>query len=260
MGATLLERGLRHDRALVAAGLLLVVLLSWLYLFAGAGTMQDMDGMLMPMSAGPWTPAYALLMLLMWSVMMAAMMLPSAAPMILLYARIAAGRQGSGAAALTGVFALGYLAIWTIFSLAAVALQYLLQRLALLSPMMETSSVALAGVLLVAAGAYQWLPIKQACLRHCRSPLDFVLSHWRAGMAGAFRMGVQHGMLCLGCCWALMLLLFVGGVMNLAWIAGLALLVLAEKLAPAGHWIGRAAGVVLAGWGVATLLHAHRAG
>jgi predicted metal-binding membrane protein len=260
MGATLLERGLRHDRALVAAGLLLVVLLSWLYLFTGAGTMQDMDGMLMPMSAGPWTPAYALLMLLMWSVMMAAMMLPSAAPMILLYARIAAGRQGSGPAALTGVFALGYLAIWTVFSLAAVALQYALQRLALLSPMMETSSVVLAGVLLVAAGIYQWLPIKQACLRHCRSPLDFVLAHWRTGMAGAFRMGVQHGMLCLGCCWALMLLLFVGGVMNLAWIAGLALLVLAEKLAPAGHWIGRAAGVLLAGWGVATLLHAHQAG
>ncbi len=260
MGASLLERGLRHDRALVVAGLLLVVVLSWAYLFAGAGTMQDMDGMLMPMSAGPWTPAYALLMLLMWSVMMAAMMLPSAAPMILLYARIAAGRQGSGQAALSAMFALGYLAIWSAFSLAAVALQFALERLALLSPMMVTTSVALAGALLVAAGIYQWLPFKQACLRHCRSPLEFVLAHWRSGMAGAFRMGVQHGMLCVGCCWVLMLLLFVGGVMNLAWIAGLALLVLAEKLAPAGHWIGRAAGIVLAVWGAATLLHAQRAG
>lgn len=260
MGASLLERGLRHERVIVVAGLLLVVALSWAYLFSGAGTMQDMDGMLMPMSAGPWTPAYALLMLLMWSVMMAAMMLPSAAPMILLYAKIAAGRQGSGQVAPTGMFALGYLAIWTAFNLAAVALQFGLERLALLSPMMETSSVALAGALLVAAGVYQWLPLKQACLRHCRSPLEFVLAHWRSGMAGAFRMGVQHGMLCVGCCWVLMLLLFVGGVMNLAWIAGLALLVLAEKLAPAGHWIGRTAGIVLAGWGAATLLQAQRAG
>jgi predicted metal-binding membrane protein len=256
MGASLLERGLRHERAVVAAGLLLAVLLSWAYLFNGAGTLQDMDGMLMPMHSGPWTPAYALLMLLMWCVMMAAMMLPSAAPMILLYARIAAGRQGRATAALSGMFALGYLAVWSAFSVAAVALQYGLERAALLSPMLETSSVALAGALLLAAGIYQWLPLKQACLRHCRSPLDFVLSHWRGGAGGALRMGVQHGALCLGCCWALMLLLFVGGVMNLAWIGALALLVLVEKLAPAGHWMGRAAGVVLAAWGGATLLHA----
>jgi predicted metal-binding membrane protein len=257
----IVERALRHDRILLVAGVSTVVVLSWAYLLAGAGTMQEMDGMLMPMSTGPWTLGHALLMLLMWAVMMAAMMLPSAAPTILLYATIARGRNASGMpATASGIFAAGYVAIWTIFSLAAVALQYALQRLALLSPMMETTSMALAGGLLIAAGIYQWLPLKKTCLQTCRSPLEFVLTHWRAGTRGAFVMGLQHGVYCVGCCWMLMLLLFVGGVMNLGWIAGLAVLVLVEKLAPAGHWIGRGAGILLAGWGIAALLHAYSAG
>lgn len=260
MGDSIVERALRHDRILVIAGVLVVVILSWAYLFAGAGTMQEMDGMLMPMSSGPWTLDYALLMLLMWAVMMAAMMLPSAAPMILLYATIARARHASGVpATASGIFSVGYIAIWTAFSLGAVALQYGLERLALLSPMMETTSVALAGAILIATGIYQWSPLKKACLQRCRSPLEFVLTHWRAGARGAFVMGVQHGTYCVGCCWMLMLLLFVGGVMNLGWIAGLAILVLVEKLAPAGHWIGRGAGILLAGWGIATLLHAYSA-
>lgn len=254
---TTVERVLRNDRILLIAGLLLVVVLSWAYLLAGAGTMQDMDGMLMPMSSGPWTVSHAMVMLAMWAVMMAAMMLPSAAPMILLHATIARNRHASDQpAAASCIFILGYIAVWTGFSVGAVALQFWLEKLALLSPMMETTSIVLAGSVLIAAGLYQWTPLKQACLRRCRSPLEFVLMHWRQGARGAFVMGAQHGVFCVGCCWMLMLLLFVGGVMNIGWIAGLAIFVLVEKLAPAGHWIGRGAGTVLIAWGAATLLMA----
>ena len=260
-GNSLVERALRYDRLLVIAGVLAVIVLSWTYLLAGAGTMQEMDGMLMPMSSGPWTAGRALVMLLMWTVMMAAMMLPSAAPMILFYAAIARGRDTSGMPATSsGIFAAGYVAIWTAFSLAAVALQYGMERLALLSPMMETTSKTLAGGILIAAGLYQWSPLKKTCLQSCRSPLEFVLTHWRSGARGAFVMGLLHGVYCVGCCWMLMLLLFVGGIMNLGWIAGLAILVLAEKLAPAGHWIGRGAGLLLIGWGIAALLYAGATG
>lgn len=255
MGDSIVKRALRNDRILVISGLLVVVVLSWAYLLAGAGTMQEMGDMLMPMSSGPWTLEHATLMLVMWVVMMAAMMLPSATPMILLYATIAHGRHARGEGAPgSGFFALGYIAIWTAFSLVAVALQFGLEKAAVLSPMMETTSRTLAAAVLIAAGLYQWTPLKQACLRRCRSPLEFVLTHWRNGASGAVLMGGQHGVYCVGCCWMLMLLLFVGGVMNLAWIAGIAIFVLLEKLAPAGHWIGRGAGVLLIGWGVATLL------
>ncbi|MES2070595.1 MAG: DUF2182 domain-containing protein [Pseudomonadota bacterium] len=250
-----LRWSLRHDRLLVICGLALVVLLSWAYLFTGAGTMQEMGDMLMPMSAGPWTFGHAALMFAMWAVMMAAMMLPSAAPMILLYSTIAqrnAARGGSVAA--SGSFTLGYIAVWSAFSLVATALQYGLEQAALLSPMMEATSLLLTGAVLIAAGLYQWTPLKQVCLRHCRSPLEFITAHWRTGAGGAFAMGFRHGAYCVGCCWLLMLLLFVGGVMNFAWIGGLALFVLIEKLAPAGHWIGRGAGVLLVLWGSAALL------
>lgn len=213
--------------------------------------------MLMPMSSGPWTPGHAAVMLGMWSVMMAAMMLPSATPMILLYGAIARGRHARGQhAAASAVFVLGYVALWAVFSVGATALQFVLERAALLSSMMQATSITLAGGLLIAAGVYQWTPLKQACLQRCRSPLDFVLTHWREGAGGAFIMGARHGLYCVGCCWMLMLLLFVGGVMNLAWIAAIALFVLVEKLAPAGHWIGRAAGAGLIGWGIAVLLSA----
>lgn len=258
MTASILTRALQHERALVLSGLLAVVALSWAYLLSGAGTMQDMDGMLMPMSSGPWTVGYALLMLAMWAVMMAAMMLPSAAPMILLYATMMRSRETSSAwLPRSTLFTLGYIVLWSGFSVLAVALQFGLEQGALLSPMMETTSIVLAGAVLIAAGIYQWTPLKQACLRHCRSPLDFLVSHWRNGSGGAFLMGLQHGAYCVGCCWVLMLLLFVGGVMNLAWISGLAIYVMVEKFAPAGHWIGRGAGAVLIGWGVLTLLKAY---
>ncbi|WP_041389496.1 DUF2182 domain-containing protein [Polaromonas sp. JS666] len=257
MASASVEKALKHDRLLVISGLLLVVALAWAYLLTGAGTLQEMGGMLMPMSSGPWTPTHAMIMLAMWVVMMAAMMLPSATPMILLYTTIAHGRRAKGEQASGSIlFVGGYVTIWTAFSLVAVALQFGLDKAALLSPMMETTSIGLAGTVLIAAGIYQWTPLKQACLRRCRSPLDFVLMHWRNGPTGAFLMGLHHGMFCVGCCWMLMLLLFVGGVMNLVWIAGIALFVLVEKLVPAGHWIGRGAGLLLIGWGVATLLTA----
>lgn len=257
IAGALIEGALRRDRLLVVCCLLLVIVLSWAYLLAGAGMTQEMGDMLMPMSSGPWTLGHALIVCLMWAVMMAAMMLPSAAPMILLHATLARRRrERGGPAAESGAFAAGYLVVWAAFSLAAAALQFGLEQAALLSPMMETSSIALAGAVLIAAGLYQWTPLKQACLRHCRSPLDFIMLHWRPGALGAFLMGLRHGAVCVGCCWLLMLLLFIGGVMNLAWIAGIALFVLVEKLSPAGHWIGRGAGVLLVAWGGATLLAA----
>lgn len=252
---SLFEAALRRERLLVAAGLLALVGLSWLYLLSGAGTMEEMGGMLMPMSSGPWTPAHAATMLAMWAVMMMAMMLPSAAPTILLYATIARNRRvRGGPESNAGMFTLGYLAVWLGFSVAAVVLQYWLEHTALLSPMMQTTSIALAAAVLIGAGLYQWTPLKHACLRHCRSPLDFLLEHWREGRAGALRMGMRHGAYCLGCCWVLMLLLFVGGIMNLVWVAAIALFVLVEKLAPGGHGVSRAAGLLLVLWGVAMLL------
>ena len=250
-----IELALQRDRLLVVLGLVAVIIAAWAYLLAGAGmSMHEMNGMLMPMRSEPWTIGYAALVLAMWAVMMAAMMLPSAAPMILFYGTIARARRARGELAVgSGVFTGGYLLVWAAFSLAAVGLQFGAEQAALLSPMMEMTSIGLSGALLIAAGVYQWTPLKQACLRRCRSPLEFVMTQWREGMRGAFTMGLKHGAYCLGCCWLLMLLLFVGGVMNFAWIAGLALFVLIEKLAPAGHWIGRAAGAGLIVWGGATL-------
>ena len=251
---SLVHRALRRERLLVISCLLFVVLLSWGYLLTGAGMLQEMGDMLMPMSGGPWTFGHGVLVFVMWAVMMAAMMLPSAAPMILLFATLARRRSERGELATApGTFAMGYMAVWMAFSLAAAALQFGMEKAALLSPMMQTTSTAVTGAVLMAAGLYQWTPLKQTCLRRCRSPLDFLTTNWQPGAGGAFRMGLRHGALCLGCCWVLMLLLFVGGVMNLGWIAGIALFVLVEKFSPAGHWIGRAAGAALVAWGIATI-------
>lgn len=251
--ASALEYVLRRDRVVVIAGLLGVLLLSWLYLLHGAGMdMRAMGDMAMAM---PWSPGYFALVIVMWAAMMMAMMLPSAAPMILLYATIARRRRAQGGVVTaTGVFVLGYAAVWTVFSLVAATLQWGLDAATLLSPMMMTTSIAAAGVVLVAAGVYQWTPLKQACLRQCRSPLEFILGHWREGTSGALVMGLRHGLFCLGCCWMLMLLLFIGGVMNLLWIAGLTLFVLVEKTVSGGHWLSRVAGAALIAWGGVTLL------
>jgi predicted metal-binding membrane protein len=245
-----------RDRVIVVAALCAVVGLSWAYLLTGAGMeSHPMDGMSMPTMRAQWSAGYFVLMAVMWSVMMAAMMLPSAAPMILLHASIYRRRVPQDAAVrASALFILGYLAVWTAFSLAAAGLQWALAAAALLSEMMRTTSTQVAAALFICAGVYQWTPLKRACLRRCRSPLDFVMAYWREGAWGSFAMGLRHGGFCLGCCWLLMLLLFVGGLMNLAWIAGLAVFVMVEKLAPAGHWVEHAAGLFLVAWGVIALV------
>ena len=247
---------LRRERVVVVSALLGVVILAWGYVLLGAGmSMHEMSGLPMARQHATWAPGHVAVVSVMWAVMMAAMMLPSAAPMILLYGTIARRRELRGDAAIgAGVFGLGYVVVWAAFSLVAVALQFGLDYAALLSPMMSMTSRSVAGGVLIAAGVYQWTPLKQACLRRCRSPLEFLMTEWREGRRGAFIMGLRHGAYCLGCCWMLMLLLFVGGVMNVVWIGGIAVFVLIEKVAPGGHWIGRVAGAALVFWGAATLV------
>jgi predicted metal-binding membrane protein len=244
---------LRRDRAVVLAGLVAVIMLAWAYLILGAGIEMDemdMGGGQIMMMAPPWTLGYAALIFLMWAIMMVAMMLPSAAPTILLVTAL--GRDRIAPVAVP--FAFGYLLVWIGFSLAATALQFGLDRGGVLSETMATSSAALAGIVLIVAGAYQWTPLKQACLRHCRSPLAFLLGRWRQGAWGAVTNGMRHGLFCLGCCWMLMVLLFVGGLMNLLWVGALALLVLIEKTLPRGGRTSRATGAALVVWGVVMLV------
>ena len=237
----LTSRVLGHQRLIVAAGVALLAALAWWFVVDGAG------------GAGPMRmaepPPFAALVL-MWWVMMVAMMLPSATPAILLYARVRQMRNADGAVTQTWVFLTGYAAIWLLFSLAAAGLQRLVTgaSMALDDPLAEA-------VVLIAAGLYQLSPVKSACLGQCRAPAQFISAHWRAGAAGAVRLGVLHGAYCVGCCWTLMALLFVGGVMNLAWIVVLTLVVVIEKLTPPGVWIGRAAGVALVAWGAVLLLN-----
>ena len=252
---------LRRDRLPALVGVIGVTVLAWLYLIWLAAGMGDkryavggmaggmsgmpaggMAGMAMP-ALHAWTAGYFVLMFLMWAVMMVGMMLPSAAPMILLYDRVRERQEAKGAnLAATAIFAAGYLAAWALFSLAAVLAQWALEQAALLSPMMVSASPWLGGGLLILAGIYQWTPLKNVCLVHCRAPITFLAHHWRTGAVGAFRMGLHHGLYCVGCCWVLMALLFVFGVMNLLWIAALAIFVLLEKILPRGDLVGRASG------------------
>ena len=197
------------------------------------------------------------MMMAMWWVMMVAMMLPGAAPMVLIFASVNRTSQEQGRSHVpTAFFLAGYLITWGGFSLGAVFLQWGLERLTVLSPMMRTTSLCLGAGLLIAAGVYQQTPLKHACLSNCRSPVQLLAHHWRPGTGGALRMGLEQGRFCLGCCWVLMALLFYGGVMNLWWIAGLAVYVLIEKLAPAGHHVGRYAGGLLVLWGAWVLVAA----
>jgi predicted metal-binding membrane protein len=237
--ATPLESLLKRDRAMIVAGLIGVAALAWLYLLLVARGMSDTDGMAM-IGMKPWGLVDAALMFVMWAVMMVAMMVPSAAPMILLYGTVAR-RQGERGHVLApvGAFASGYILAWTGFGLLATLLQWGLERAALLSPMMVSNSALLGGSLLIAAGIYQWTPLKHACLENCRSPIRFLSASWRPGAKGAVVMGLHHGLYCVGCCWLLMALLFVGGVMNLIWVAAIAFFVLIEKALPRGVLLGR---------------------
>lgn len=231
----------RRDRLMVAAALALASALGlWATLWTG-------DWLMQPSAPASATASYALLLFVMWWSMMMAMMLPTASPALLSFNTIA--RKTAQGATWLWLFALGYAAIWSGFSLAAVILQLVTHGLVPLTGMMALTSRVLGGLLLIAAGAYQFTPLKNACLRQCQNPFFFLARHWRNGPAGAFRMGLHHGIYCLGCCWVLMLLLFYGGVMELTWIAGLALYVAAEKLLPARLRFDRAAGIVLIAWG-----------
>ena len=242
---------LERERRVTTAVLLLVAAAAWGFVFAGAG-MPDMGGMDpdMVMAPTPWSPAYGAAIFLMWWIMMAAMMLPSAAPAILLYDLVARRTKSAGRAG-TFAFACGYLLVWGGFSLAAAFLHWVLDQSGLLTMAMASASAVLGGAVLIAAGLWQLTPIKRACLIRCQSPIQFLSHRWRRGALGPVRMGVEHGIYCLGCCWLMMGLLFYGGVMNPAWIGGLALYVLVEKTVPAGHWLSRAVGwaLLLAGAG-----------
>ena len=226
---------------------ILLPLVSWMWIVAMA---RDMNGPMTGPSAwmmtAVWDVWHLALLWAMWAVMMAAMMMPSASPMLLLYGA-AARRSASSSAASRQIYAFagGYLVVWTAFSLGAAALQRVLSAWFVLSPMMEVTSHVASAALLLIAGVYQLTPLKNVCLRGCRSPLAFLMSQWRQGVAGALRMGVQHGAMCVGCCWALMLLLFAGGVMNLTVIGALTALVAFEKLAPFGAQSARVSGLVL---------------
>ena len=275
MTASALESALKRDRLIVAASLGGLFLLSWIFLIHLAMQMDTMEGLaarmmgmrvedsLSALIATALSPGAAeladtavtfALVGLMWAVMMVGMMVPSAAPTILLFSALerrsaAASRIGGRAAS----FVAGYFAIWSVFSLAAAGTQTLLYGTGLISMQMAASATLLAGMIFIAAGIYEFTPLKDRCLIHCRSPLEWLPRHWRPGRIGAFRMGIEHGAYCVGCCWVLMLLLFVGGVMNLVWVAALAGLVLLQKLLPGGPMFARISGVALMLWGGAMI-------
>jgi predicted metal-binding membrane protein len=239
-----LEKVLRHDRLIVAIGLAAAVALAWAYLAAGAGIDMSMAGM--EMEPMPWSAFDVALMFAMWWVMMIAMMVPSATPMVLLFTAIKRKQQASVSPATEAwVFFGGYLLIWAGFSVVATFAQLGLERAGLLSMGAASTNARFGGIIMLAAGLYQFAPIKSACLRFCQSPVLFLSRHWRPGAAGVLRMGLRHGAYCLGCCWFLMLLLFVAGVMNLVWVAGIALYVACEKLLPLDQRLSHAAGAVL---------------
>jgi predicted metal-binding membrane protein len=246
-----LEATLRRDRAVLAIGLLGTAALAWAYVARmAAAPAGAMSSMAMPVLAAAGTPGLGWLVG-MWAVMMVAMMLPSAAPTILLFAGVSRRRRQQGRPAVpVALFTLSYLLVWTVYAAAAATVQWKLHHLTLLSPTMASASPILAGGLLIAAGLYQWMPLKGACLSHCRSPLGFFSTEWREGTRGALLMGLRHGSFCVGCCWLLMALLFVAGVMNLVWIAAIAGFVLLEKLVRGGELLGRVAGAGLVLWGV----------
>ncbi len=244
---------LGRARGAVVVGLVGFTALSWMYLAFVATRTGDMASVLsMPMTPA-WSGAQAALMAVMWAVMMAAMMLPSAIPMVLAYDSLDRGTGGDRGGS-TPLFVAGYVVVWAAFAVSATALQWSLASVALVDGMGVVTQSWFSGVLLIGAGVVQFSPGKLRSLGACRTPMGFLMTSWREGKAGALRMGLHHGRLCLGCCWSLMILLFVLGVMNLAWVAVLAIFVLAEKVAPRGVMVSRVGGVVLALWGAVVVI------
>ena len=251
-----LETLARRDRLVTALGLVGLGGLAWLHVAHMALGMDRGAGVGVPLSAA-WSPREVALTFVMWVVMMAAMMVPAAGPMILAFATINRRQApGAGPPVPTGIFLVGYLAVWAGFSLVATLGQWALTWAALLSPVTLSVTPVVGSLLLLAAGGYQFTPLKARCLARCQSPIGFILSEWREGPRGALVMGLRHGAFCVGCCWVLMALLFAAGVMNLFWIAAIAALVLLEKLSPAPRAMSWGAGALLLAWGGWLLLHA----
>jgi predicted metal-binding membrane protein len=248
LGADRTAAGLpRRERVVIAAALAAVTALSWLYVYRQMAPMADMAD-IAPAAFAPWNVADFALNFAFWWAMMPGMMLPSATPMILTFATINRRKRERGQRFVpTAVFTAGYIGAWGLFGLVATFTDWGLERAALMSPTTQALSPVLAAAAVGATGLYQFTPLKSVCLAHCRSPLDFVLNHWREGTAGAFWMGVAHGLYCLGCCWFLMALMFAAGIMSLLWMAAIAAFVLIEKLFPAGQWIARGGGLAMLG-------------
>ena len=264
-----LASALRRERLIALGALLLIAALAWIWLVKEAARMagMEMPGMadvrmnhlqMMSPSLAAWSAPLAVYLFGMWFVMMIGMMVPSAAPMVLLYLGVArhAQRGGQRFASATW-FLLGYLLAWAAFSLGATLAHWALESAAMMTPAMSTANRMAGALVLIGAGLYQWLPVKDACLARCRAPLSFIQQHggFQSSVSGAMRLGMLHGLYCVGCCWALMLVLFTVGVMNLLWIAVLMCVVLAEKLLPRGWWISRIAGAMATAAGLAMLLH-----
>jgi predicted metal-binding membrane protein len=266
---TRLEAVLRRDRAIVIAALIVMTALAWGYVLWLVADM-DMGGMdmagfrmvpaglsLMKPGTLPWSAIEFAFVFVMWTVMMIGMMIPSATPMILLYARVGGQANNGRALPATSWFAAGYLLVWTAFALIATVAQWGLERQNLLTPAMAGANAVFGGIVMIAAGLYQWMPLKDACLRQCQAPWTFIQRHgFRGDARGALMLGARHGLYCVGCCWVLMALLFVGGVMNVLWIAAITIFVLAEKVVPAGRTISRIAGAGFFAWGVWLLVSA----
>jgi len=257
----LVESALRRERGILIAGLVIISLLAWIYVinlsFRMTGAATE-GGSAMEMPAAPmtmpntqaWQGEDVIFTLVMWAVMMVAMMIPSAAPMILTFAALNRQRRAQETpVAGTAAFLLGYLIVWITFSAAATFIQWGFHFAGLLSPRSMSVTPLAGGILLMLAGAYQFTPLKNVCLSNCRTPVRFLLTEWRDGTRGALVMGLRHGLYCLGCCWPLMLLLFVAGVMNLLWVALIAGYVLIEKAIPAGQLVSRVIGLLSIGWG-----------
>lgn len=238
---------------MIYGGLASIILLAWVYLVYLATTLNTTQmgiDISMP-SMQAWGVLDISLTFVMWVVMMVAMMTTSAAPVIIMYQTVSRMQhKENDPLSSTWLFLLGYLVTWAGFSAAATLAQWGLHSAALLTPMMASASPLLGGALLVAAGVYQLTPLKDACLTHCRTPMGFLLAEWRDGKLGPLVMGMRHGLYCVGCCWLLMALLFVGGVMNLVWVALMAAYVLVEKIAPARMWLSRISGIAAIAWGL----------
>jgi len=242
----------QRDRLLVGLALAGIAAAAWLYLaheaerFAATGVCQCAAMMIGGADLAPWSPQALLPLFLMWTEMMVAMMLPAVTPLVLLFSKVARSRAERGQPYVsTAFFVAGYFAVWTLFSLVAAVAQWILHGAALLSPQMTTNTGIAGGVMFMAAGVFQFSPLKKACLTHCRSPLAFLMTDWRDGRTGAFLMGWKHGLFCTVCCWLLMLLLFAVGVMNLLWIGLLAIFALTERIAPKNWHLSQVSGVAL---------------